>query len=85
VIRMLCAVDKIIPPKAAKQVYNSYYLVRNKEELYTALKLVVEERRDPKQSERLAAVRGAALYGTYASKNIMNYLLKTFDRAEISP
>jgi len=83
VIRMICAVDKIIPPKAAMKVYNSYYQVRNTEEMNTALKLVVEERRDPKQSERLAAVSGAGLCGIDASKNIMNYLLKTLGRGEI--
>ena len=80
VIRLICSKNKHIPPKAARQVYDTYYNVRNLEELSAALELVVENRQDPNRGIRLAAVREARLAEEDASMNIVKYLLNAFGR-----
>lgn len=80
VIRLICAKNKHIPPKAAREVYDTYYNVRNLDEMYSAFKMVIEERRDPNRENRIAAVRAAGLTGNDASANIVNYLLGVFNR-----
>lgn len=80
VIRLICSKDKIIPPKTAKRVYDTFYNVHNIEELHKVLKLVVEDRQDPNYNVRVAAVRKAKLAEEDAAKNIVNYLLSTYGR-----
>jgi len=80
VIRLICSKNRHIPPRAAKQVYDTYYNVRNMKELNDALKLVVEGHKDPNRALRLAAVRRARLAEEDASNSIVTYLLKTFGR-----
>lgn len=80
VIRLICAKNKHIPPKAAKDVYDTYYNVNNLEELHSTLKMVVEDGRDPNREKRIEAVRAAGLTGRNASLNIVKHLLKIFNR-----
>lgn len=80
VIRLICSKNKHVPPKAAKRVYDTFYNVHNLDELWSALKLVVEDRQDPNAKIRRAAVRAARLAEEDASRNIVDYLLKTFGR-----
>lgn len=80
VIRLICDKNRNVPPKAAKRVYDTYYNVHNLDELREALKLVVEDRQDPNAEARKAAVGAANLAGEDASRNIVDYLLKTFGR-----
>ena len=80
VIRLICAKNKHIPPNAAKDVYDTYYNAGNLDEMYSVLKEVVEEGRDPNREIRINAVYGAGLTGQDASANIVLYILKTFGR-----
>ena len=80
VIRLICAKNKHIPPRAARDVYDTYYNVRNLDEMYSTFKMVIEEKCDPNREKRLEAVRAAGLNGCNASANIINYLLEIFNR-----
>lgn len=80
IIRLICAKNKHIPPRAAREVYDTYYNVRNLDEMYSAFKMVVEDGRDPNRENRIAAVYAAGLTGCDASANIINYLLDVFNR-----
>jgi hypothetical protein len=59
---------------------NTCHNVNNLEELHSALKLVVEDGRDPNREKRIEAVRAAGLTGRNASLNIVKHLLKIFNR-----
>ena len=80
VIRLLCSKNKHVPPRAAKDVYDTYYQARNLPELRLALQLVVEECEDPMREERLRAIRAAGLASENASQQIIVYLLSAFGR-----
>ena len=80
IIHLICAQNQFVPIKVSKDVYDTYYQVHNLDELYDALKLVVEERQDPNKKVRCAAVRNAGLSDRDASANIINYLLGVFNR-----
>lgn len=80
VIRLICSRNRHLPPKVAKNIYDAYYNVRNLDELSAALKLVVEDGNDPNKAVRVAAVHSAKLAEEDASKNIVEYLMKTFNR-----
>ena len=59
------------------RVLNSFYTCRNLDEMYAALKLVVEDRQDPRRDERQAAAREAGLFGNNAAERIVKYLNET--------
>ena len=80
VIRLLCSKNKHVPPRAAKDVYDTYYQARNLPELRLALQLVVEGCEDPMREERLRAIRAAGLASENASQQIIVYLLSAFGR-----
>ena len=80
VIHLICSKNKHIPPKVAKNVYDTYYQARNLDEMFEAFKLVVERGEDPKCEERLNAVRASGLASQNASRQIIDYLLKAFGR-----
>lgn len=80
VIRLICSESDIKPPRAAQSVYDTYYQVRNLDELHKALKLVVEDGQDPMREVRLSAVRSAGLIDKDASQNIIRHLLGKFGR-----
>ena len=80
VIRLICSQNKHIPPRAARGVYDTYYNVRNLSEMHAAFKMVIEQGRDPHRERRLVAVQAAGLRGCNASANIINYILRVFNR-----
>ena len=80
IIRLICPKNGHVPPKAAKEVYDTYYQVHNLEELHSALTLVIERGEDPKCDERLAAVKRAGLLCQNASDNIIRDLRKIYGR-----
>ena len=80
VIRLICEKNMHVPPKAAREVYDTYYNVRNLDEMYSTFKMVIEDGRDPNREKRIAAVRAAGLTDCDASENIINYLLWVFNR-----
>lgn len=80
VVRLICANNKHIPPKAAREVYDTYYQVHNMEELYSMLASVIERGEDSKREERLAAVKRAGLLCQKASENIIRELRKVYGR-----
>lgn len=82
IIRLICQKNKHIPPKAAKEVYDTYYQVRNSEELQTALKMVIEEGKDPNREARLSAVRRAGLLKQCASKSIVQKLQLVYGKIQ---
>ena len=74
VIHLICDKNRRVPAAPAKAVYDTYYRVRNLDELHATLKTVVEDMRDPRREERLAAVRKAGIADVNASRNIVGYL-----------
>lgn len=82
VIRLICSKNKHVPPKAAREVYDTYYNVHNLEEMQDVFKLVVEKGEDPKRDARLTAIHSSGLASHKASLQIMAYLGKTFARVK---
>lgn len=80
IIRLICAKNAHVPPKAAKDIYDTYYQVNNLQELKAALEMVVVRREDPNRDKRLAAVKRAGLLGQNASVNIVKILKKAYGR-----
>jgi len=79
---LICAKNKHIPPRTAKSIYDTYYQVHNLDEMLNVLHLVVEQRKDPMREERLKAVRASGLASHNASQCIIDYLRKTFSKAD---
>ena len=80
VIRLISKYDGTFPPTAAKKAYDSYYQAHDVGELQSILKLVVEDRLDPKSEMRLEAVKAAGLFEANASRKIIDYLRNVFGR-----
>lgn len=57
-----------------RRVLESFYTCRSVDEMLAALKMVVEDRQDPRCDERRAAAREAGLYGNDAAGRISAYL-----------
>lgn len=83
VIRLVCAKNKHIPPKAAREVYDTYYNVHNLGEMRDALRLVVEEGEDPNRDARIEAVHSSGLASYDASRQIIVYLRKSFSDSNV--
>lgn len=81
VIHLICEKNKMIPITLTKKVYDTYYQVRNPDDLAVTFRLVIENRQDPNLKMRIDAVRSAGFCGTDAATNIVNYLLELFGRA----
>lgn len=61
------------------RVLDSFYTCRSVDEMKAALKLVVEDRQDPRREERQTAAKAAGLYGNQAAERICAYLSDVFD------
>lgn len=72
-IRLVRTTKRSFPPLPTN-LLESYYQVRNLDEMYAAFRLVLEEGKDPKKDERQIAERKAGLTDSHASDNIMAYL-----------
>ena len=62
------------PAKVYNKLLDSFYQVKSLEDLHDVLKLVVEERKDPKSVERLAAITELNLLNSRASERIVDHL-----------
>ena len=82
VIRLICPRNRHVPPKAAKDVYDTYYQVHDLDEMHAAFRLVIEQGNDPKREERVNAIRSSGLADNNASQCIVEYLRKTFSKAD---
>ena len=80
IVRLICEKNKHVPPKIAKEVYDTYYQVHNIDELHSTLKMVVEDGRDPNREVRLAAINRAGLMTQNASDNIVRKLQSVYGR-----
>ena len=67
----------MVSSKQAEEVFKTFYVAKNEAEMLSALKLVVEERSDPKHDERVAAAECACVLGNHAGKRIVESLLRT--------
>ena len=67
--------------KDIAKMIDAFYGIRSLEELETTFNLVLQNRKDPKRSERHAAVASAGLLGVDAAANIVNLLSKTLSRS----
>ena len=63
-----------------KELLSSYYQACSLEEMFEAFNLVLEKTKDPKRSQRLAALRNSGLLGIDAAQNIVDYLRKELRR-----
>lgn len=79
-IHLICSQNCRHPVKPSKMVYDTYYQVRNLEEMYKTFQMVIEKGLDPKREERLLAVKRAKISDTKASVNIVEYLKRELKR-----
>ncbi|MBR3922424.1 MAG: hypothetical protein IKJ45_04885, partial [Kiritimatiellae bacterium] len=64
-----------------EELYDSFYVVRNLDEMYRAFALVLERGEDPKREERLQAVKTLGLMGEKTSaERIMDALREVCGR-----
>ena len=75
-IRLICSEDKKIVPEQSAKLWDTYYKVRNLDEMYSVFKVVLEDGLDPKGLQRLSAIEELGLVKNDAAKNIVNYLKK---------
>ena len=68
----------VFPCPAARRVIDSLYETHGVDELMATIRMVLEEGRDPKRDERIAAAREAGLIGSHAAENIVNYFSQVF-------
>lgn len=69
--------------KPCRQLFESFYAVRDKKELETALKLVVEDFNDTKVRERDSVVNTLNLWHVKCSERIVSYLEEILGVADI--
>ena len=58
----------------ANAVFNTFYVVKNENEMLDAFKLVIENGLDPKREERINAARGSCVLGNNAAMRIVDWL-----------
>jgi len=79
-IHLICSKNCRIPVPPLKRLFDSYYQVRNLDEMNDVFRIVLEEEKDPKRESRLDAVKKAGIADVNASENIVNYLRKELCR-----
>ncbi len=72
-IHLWCDENKETPPEPSLRLMDTFYRVSTPEELEKTLKLVVEDRQDPKREERLRVVKELGLCDNDAAKNMVAY------------
>lgn len=80
VIRLISKYFKHVPPRAAANLYDSYYQVHDIPEMREVFLTVIEKGLDPNRETRLRLVREAGLGESNASQNIMRYARSLFNR-----
>ena len=79
-IRLVRTTSRQFPP-LPNGMLDTYYQVRNLNEMFDAFRTVLENKEDPKRDARIAAVKSAGLMGVNASANIVRYLTKLCGRS----
>ena len=74
-IHLWCDENKETPPETSLRLMDTFYRVSTPEELEKTLKLVIEERQDPKREERLRVVKELGLCDNDAAKNMVAYFV----------
>lgn len=72
-IHLWCDKNKETPPEPSLRLMDTFYRVSTSEELEKTLKLVVEDRQDPKREERLRVVKELGLCDNDAAGNMVAY------------
>ena len=72
-IHLWCPENNVVIPRPTQLLMDAFYRVSTPEELEKTLKLVVEERQDPKREERLRVVKELGLCDNDAAKNMVAY------------
>jgi hypothetical protein len=63
-----------LPNPAVAKLYDSYYNAYDNNDLLKLLDMILIEGQDPKKEERIIQLQNAKLTGTYAAKNIIEYI-----------
>ena len=72
-IHLWCPENNVVIPRPTQLLMDAFYRVSTPEELEKTLKLVIEERQDPKREERLRVVKELGLCDNDAAKNMVAY------------
>ena len=72
-VHLWCPENDVEIPRPTHLLMDTFYRVSTPEELEKALKLVVEDRQDPKREERLRVVKELGLCDNDAAKNMVAY------------
>ena len=78
-IHLICSRNNMSPAAPSRDVFSTFYEVRNLEEMFSCFRTVIEEGADPKKDVRLQAVKRANLLGQNAARNIMRHFEREFD------
>lgn len=73
-IRLVPKETNVLFTAPAQKIIFSHYACHDLDEMNAALKLVVEDRQDPRREERQAAAREAGLFGNNVAERIVKYL-----------
>lgn len=73
-IHLRSSSEKLHPHILNKKLYEQFYQVYDRTELYEVLDEVVLKGHDPKKEARMLAVHELKLVGNHAAENIVNYL-----------
>ena len=73
---------KMVPCPQAQKVFDTFYRVKDESEMRQTFKLVLEDGRDPRRDDRVAASREACVLGNHAGKRIVDWLAMQCGRGE---
>ena len=76
IIHLVSGREEIVPPRSIANVYDTYYRVRDNEELAKCLETVLEKGLDSKAKDRQLALQKASFANSNAADNIYNCLYK---------
>lgn len=79
-IHLWCLENNVTVPRPTRLLIDTFYRVSTPQELEKALKLVVEDRQDPKREERLRVVKELGLCDNDAAKNMVAYFKELLGR-----
>lgn len=79
-IHLLCEQNTAVPPRPSKMLWDTFYKVRNVEEMTRTFCCVLERGEDPNREDRQRVLTELKLSGGNASNRIVDYLRKTVGR-----
>ena len=78
VIHLVPTPESVKPAKYMEPLFDSFYRVRNEEELKAAFSSVLERGEDPKRDERLSCMASLGFSESDAAGNVMKWMEKAF-------